>query len=249
MNQERIFSLEGKKALISGAGRGIGFAIAEGFAKSGCDVGIFDKNFPQPSSEKIKSFKLDLSISEQIKSAFEDFYDSFESIDILVNCAGITIPNPAEDYISEDWFATMDINLNAIFYLTQLVGNKMIQQNSGGSIINLTSIGAEQGFPNNPAYCASKGGLKQLTKALAYDWGKYGIRVNNLVPGYTNTPMNKKSWNDQNLRNKRASSTLLNRWAEPEEMVGPAIFLASDASSYVTASDLVVDGGWIAKGL
>ena len=125
----------------------------------------------------------------------------------------------------------------------------MIQQNSGGSIINLTSIGAEQGFPNNPAYCASKGGLKQLTKALAYDWGKYGIRVNNLVPGYTNTPMNKKSWNDQSLRNKRASSTVLNRWAESEEMVGPAIFLASDASSYVTASDLVVDGGWIAKGL
>ena len=249
MNQERIFSLEGKKALISGAGRGIGFAIAEGFVKSGCDVGIFDKNFPQTSNEKIKSFKLDLSISEQIKSAFEDFYDSFESIDILVNCAGITIPNPAENYISEDWFATMDINLNAIFYLTQLAGNKMIQQNSGGSIINLTSIGAEQGFPNNPAYCASKGGLKQLTKALAYDWGKYGIRVNNLVPGYTNTPMNKKSWNDQSLRKKRAGSTVLNRWAEPEEMVGPAVFLASDASSYVTASDLVVDGGWIAKGL
>ena len=125
----------------------------------------------------------------------------------------------------------------------------MIRQNKGGSIINITSIGASQGFPNNPAYCSTKGGVRQLSKALAHDWGKYGIRVNNLVPGYTHTPMNQKSWEDNNLRQERAAHTMLGRWAEPEDMIGAAIFLASDASSYVTGSDLYVDGGWNSKGI
>ena len=125
----------------------------------------------------------------------------------------------------------------------------MIKSKIKGSIINITSMGAEQGFPNNPAYQASKGGVKQLTKALAVDWGQYGIRVNNIVPGYTNTPMNKISWNNKKLRKARADNTLLKRWAKPEEMVGPSMFLASDASSYVTGTDLIVDGGWLVKGI
>ena len=102
---------------------------------------------------------------------------------------------------------------------------------------------------NPAAYAASKGGLKQLTKALAVEWGKYGIRVNNIVPGYTNTPMNSKSWNDKLLRRQRADNSVFGRWAEPEEMVGPAIFLASEASSFITGTDLVVDGGWLTKGM
>ena len=125
----------------------------------------------------------------------------------------------------------------------------MIKSKTKGSIINYTSIGAEQGFPNNPAYAASKGAVKQLSKALAVEWGQYGIRVNNIVPGYTATPMNIKSWNDKKLRKMRSEQTVLKRWAKPEEMVGPTIFLASDASSYITGIDLVVDGGWLAKGI
>ena len=125
----------------------------------------------------------------------------------------------------------------------------MIKQRRGGSIINVTSIGAVQGFPNNPAYVATKGAVRQLTRGLAYDWGKYNIRVNNLAPGYTHTPMNQKSWDDPALRAERAGRTFLGRWAEPEDMVGPVVFLASDASRYVTGTDLYVDGGWNAKGI
>ena len=249
MLKDNLFDISNKTALVTGAGRGIGYAIANGFSNLGCSVGGFDKDFLNPMDENISSFRVDLKDNDDIQNGFESFTNQFKRIDILVNCAGITIPNSSEDYETEDWLDTMNINLNSVFSLCKLVGNQMISQGSGGSIINLTSIGAEQGFPNNPAYCSSKGGLKQLTKALAFDWGKYKIRVNNLVPGYTNTPMNKKSWNDKDLNSARAKSTFLDRWAEPEEMVGPAIFLASDASSYVTGSDLVVDGGWTAKGL
>jgi NAD(P)-dependent dehydrogenase (short-subunit alcohol dehydrogenase family) len=246
---DQIFSLKGKTALITGGSQGIGHAISKGFSCNGCNVGILDKRPPEDSGTEIKYLECDLSDTDQINNSFNLFVQQFGTIDILLNCAGITISNSSEHYKLEDFLLTLQINLNAIFQLSKLTGNFMISNEIKGSIINLTSIGAEQGFPNNPAYGASKGGLKQLTKAMAADWGKYGIRVNNLVPGYTNTPMNKKSWNDKDLNAARAQSTFLGRWAEPDDMVGPAIFLASDASTYVTGSDLIVDGGWTAKGL
>ena len=118
-----------------------------------------------------------------------------------------------------------------------------------GSIINITSINAEFGFPNNPAYVASKGGLKLLGKSLARDWGKYGIRINNLGPGYIITKMTEKSFKNKKTRLDRQKNTMLNRWGEPEDLVGPCIFLASDASSYVTGQDIYVDGGWTANGI
>ena len=165
------------------------------------------------------------------------------------NCAAITIPGESHLYSNDDWFKSLSVNLSGTFFLCRELGKKMIEHKVKGSIINFTSIGAEQGFANNPGYAATKGGVKHLSKALAVEWGGYKIRVNNIVPGYTNTPMNSKSWNDEILRKQRSDSTVLGRWAEPEEMVGPAIFLASDASSYVTGIDLVVDGGWLAKGM
>ena len=118
-----------------------------------------------------------------------------------------------------------------------------------GCIINLTSINAELGFPNNPAYTASKGGLKMLTKALARDWSKFGIRINNIGPGYMKTQMTKKSWSNMKTRKARTSRTLLGRWGETKDIVGPCIFLASDASKYVTGQDIYVDGGWLVNGL
>jgi len=247
MNQ--TFSLKGKTALLTGGSQGIGYAISKGFLDNGCNVGIADKIIPEDLDSRIKYFECDLSDTNQIDNTFNLFIEELGTIDVLVNCAGITIPNSSDQYDLDDFLLTLQINLNAVFQLSKLTGSFMISNEIKGSIINLTSIGAQQGFPNNPAYGASKGGLKQLTKAMAADWGKYGIRVNNLVPGYTNTPMNKKSWNDKDLHSSRAQSTFLNRWAEPDEMAGPAIFLASDASSYVTGSDLIVDGGWTAKGL
>ena len=245
-----LFSLEGKTALLTGGGRGIGQAIASGLTKAGASVAIFEKNIEQNIlPDKIKIYTVDLIKHIDLEQHFNDFINDFGAINILINNAGITKSSPSENYSENDWKTTLDINLSSFFLMCQLAGRKMIQQEIGGSIINVTSIGGSQGFPNNPAYCASKGGVRQLTKALAHDWGKYGIRVNNLVPGYTHTPMNQKSWEDNNLRQERATHTMLGRWAEPEDMIGAAIFLASDASSYVTGSDLYVDGGWNAKGI
>ena len=126
---------------------------------------------------------------------------------------------------------------------------KMMKEQGSGSIINITSIGAELGFPNNPAYVAAKGALKQLTKSLAVDLGQFGIRVNSIGPGYFKTDMTQSSWNDPQLQKDRTRHTILGRWGEPDDLTGAVIFLASDASSYITGQDLYVDGGWLAKGL
>ena len=245
-----LFSLEGKTALLTGGGRGIGLAIASGLTKAGASVAIFEKKIEQNIiPDNIKIYTVDLIKHMDLEQHFKNFINDFGNINILINNAGITKSLESENYSINDWESTLAINLSSVFLMCQLVGKKMIQQGLGGSIINITSIGGSQGFPNNPAYCSSNGGVRQLTKALAYDWGKHGIRVNNLVPGYTHTPMNQKSWEDNNLCQERASHTMLGRWAEPEDMVGPPIFLASDVSSYVTGSELYIDGGWNAKGI
>jgi NAD(P)-dependent dehydrogenase (short-subunit alcohol dehydrogenase family) len=130
-----------------------------------------------------------------------------------------------------------------------LVAKTLIAEKKPGSIINITSIGAKQGFPNNPAYGASKGGLSQLTKALACDWAEYGIRVNNVGPGYTVTKMTQTSWNNNEMREARTSRTMMGKWARPEDITGTVLFLASDMASYITGQDIYVDGGWTSKGL
>jgi NAD(P)-dependent dehydrogenase (short-subunit alcohol dehydrogenase family) len=249
MKTDSLFSLIGKSVLLTGGGCGIGAAMASGLEKHGASVGVFDKILPDNRLDNIKYYSLDIARQEEVLSGFKLFIDDFKGIDVLINNAGMTFSCQSEDYPLDKWEQTLDVNLSAIFFLCQLTGREMIKQNRGGSIINITSIGAVQGFPNNPAYVATKGGVRQLTKGLAYDWGKYNIRVNNLAPGYTHTPMNQKSWDDPALRAERAGRTFLGRWAEPEDMVGPVVFLASDASRYVTGTDLHIDGGWSAKGI
>ena len=172
--------------------------------------------------------------------------DSLNKIDGLVNCAGITKGNTIFKYKELDWEDTYKVNLKAPYILSRMVAEKMLV-NGGGSIINITSLSSELGFPNNPAYVSSKGGLKQLTRSLAVDLGRYNIRVNNIGPGYIKTNMTKNGWKEN--RKKIEERTILGRWGEPEDLVGAAIFLLSDASSYVTGQDIYVDGGYLAKGL
>ena len=124
-----------------------------------------------------------------------------------------------------------------------------MKKNNDGSIVNITSLNAKLGFPNNPAYVAAKGGLKMLGKSLARDWGTFGIRVNNLGPGYIKTDMTKKSFNNLKIRKIREKRTMLGKWGEIKDLLGPCIFLISNASNYITGQDLYVDGGWISNGL
>jgi NAD(P)-dependent dehydrogenase (short-subunit alcohol dehydrogenase family) len=257
MNSSALFDLSNKIAVVTGAARGNGLAIAEGFAQAGATVIMADVLADQlaisadhinRSGLKALPFPTDLGDSRQITDLVEYAVKQCGRIDILVNCAGVTFGSPSEKYSEELWNQTFQINLHAIFRLTTHVAQHMISQKSG-SIINITSIGAVLGFPNNPAYQASKGALQQLTRAWACDWAKYNIRVNNLCPGYFHTAMTEKSYANPEIRSIRASRCMLKRWGEPKELAGPAIFLASAASSYMTGNDLFIDGGWVRTGL
>ena len=243
-----IFSVNKYNVIVTGGSRGIGLALAEGFSSAGANVIILDINPPEVEGN-YNYINCDLGNQDHIQVVLDRIFSDGFIPKVLINCAAVTIPAPSHQYSDTDWRKSISVNLDAVFTLCREVGRIMINSSISGSIINFTSIGAEQGFANNPGYAATKGAVKQLTKALAVEWGEYGIRVNNIVPGYTNTPMNSKSWNDPLLKKQRSDHTVFGRWAEPAEMVGPAIFLASDASSYVTGIDLVVDGGWLVKGM
>ncbi len=257
----RLFTLAGKSALVTGAARGIGRAVAEGLASIGVQVVVTDVNAGElrrteariveahASGSGCLALPAELTDDGERARLVEQSVEHFGGIDILVNCAAITRSTPSERYPREDWDSTLAVNLSAVFHLCREVATRTMLPRRRGSIINVCSINSVVAFPNNPAYQAAKGGLLQLTRALATDWAKYNIRVNNICPGYFNTPLSRKSYEDPRAHAVRARRTMLNRWGEPGEMVGPVIFLASDASSYVTGNDLFVDGGWAASGL
>ncbi|MCK4308084.1 SDR family oxidoreductase [candidate division WOR-3 bacterium] len=252
---ESLFSLKGKIAIVTGAARGNGKAIAFGFSECGAIVYLVDilqdnllDTIKEINNENARPVIADITNIANLRAIVGQVITQEKKIDILVNNAGISISEPSESYSEDAWDKTYEVNLKAAFRLSQLVSQHMIECREG-AIINITSLGAELGFANNPAYAASKGGLKQLTKALAKDLAKYNIRVNNLCPGYIKTDMTIKSYNDPELYKERLERIMFNRWGEPEDLVGPAIFLASDASKYITGQDLFVDGGWLAKGV
>ncbi len=248
------FSLKNKVAVVTGAGRGNGFAIAKALFNAGATIYMTDllKEELRASAQslgqkRVKWIVADLSNNRQIQKLVRALEKKERHIDILVNNAGISLSEPSEIYGEENWDKTLSVNLKAPFLLSQAIVRRLMK--ADGSIINITSIGAEQGFSNNPAYVASKGGLKQLTKALAKDWAKYNIRVNNLGPGFMRTSMTSKSYANPELKKKRDQRIMLDRWGESEDLGGAAVFLASDASLYVTGQDIYVDGGWLANGL
>lgn len=248
-----LFSVNEKVVLVTGSGQGIGRSLAENMAELGAFVYCFDIKFPNNIPQNLikNLFHVNCNITniKKFQNSCKKIFTKHKKIDVLINNAGVTFPRTGNDmYTQKMWFDTMKINLTAAFTCSQIVIEQMIK-NKKGSIINITSINAELGFPNNPAYVASKGGLKMLSKSFARDYGIYGIRVNNIGPGYFKTTMNQKSWNDKKVRKLRTTRTMLGRWGDPEELVGPCIFLASDASSYVTGQDLYVDGGWTTNGL
>jgi len=244
-----LFRLDGRVAIVTGASRGIGNAVALGLASVGATVfGLGRSPAPQGDAAAFLYRTCDVTDRADFGNLVREIFDGQGRIDILVNAAGITLPT---QMVEDPWSAfrqTLACNLTAVFDCCQAV-LPFMQLSGYGSIINVTSIGAALGFPGNPGYVASKGGLAALTRALALDHGTQGIRVNNLVPGYVRTAMTQASHADPIRREARAARTMLGRWGDPEELAGAVIFLASPASSYVTGTDLYVDGGWAAKGL
>lgn len=242
-----LFSLKGRVVLVSGASRGIGLAIAEGLQEAGAKVLGFSRS-DAPSNISFDYQVCDITDGAAFDRLVKRTHAEHGRIDGYLHVAGVTHPTTEMAQDDDAFKFTLDVNLSSAYRCCQSVAKVMASQ-KGGSIAVVTSIGALQGFPGNPAYVASKGGLRMLSKALALDWGGLNIRVNALAPGYIETDMTKGSFNDPVKREARSARTMLGRWGKASELVGAAIFLMSDASSYMTGSDLMVDGGWTAKGL
>ena len=243
---KNLFSLANKTILITGASKGIGEAIAIGCKNAGANIVCFARSSNPNSNELAGNYKqCDIKDTILFEKIVHETAANFGSIHALINVAAITLPtNKKNEY--DRFSETLSINLDSVYRCCE-VASKFIS--NGGSILNVSSIAGLQGFPNNPGYVASKGGLRMLTKALAIDYANKGINVNCLVPGYIKTNMTKTSYDNPNAYSERLKRMIIKRWGTPEDLVGASIFLLSNASNYITGTDLVVDGGWTAKGL
>lgn len=247
----RMFDLTDKVALVTGSSGGIGLALAGALAAAGARVilngrdperlkAAADTLVAQGSSPQTAVF--DVTRSDQIDETLTTCIAENGRIDILINNAGIQHRAPLHEFPEDAFRRVIDTNLTSAFLVGQRVAKSMIEQGSG-SIINICSVQSELARPGIAPYSASKGGLKMLTKGMALDWGRFGIRVNGLAPGYFKTELNKALVEDKTFSGWLEQRTPLGRWGDTEELIGAAIFLASGASSFVTGHVLYVDGG------
>jgi NAD(P)-dependent dehydrogenase (short-subunit alcohol dehydrogenase family) len=234
-----MFEVNEKVVIITGGCGGIGSALCKGFYGQGAKVYSTDITEPE-KNVPYEFIKANLMKEEDLKKIVNTVIKKEGRIDALINCAAIT---------RETWDVTIATNLTAPYKLAKLVADHMIKKKIKGSIINIGSLASIVGFAGNPQYTSAKGGITSMTRALANEWSKYGIRVNAVHPGYFKTSMNKASLEDPVLYKQRVDQTMLGRWGEPEEMVGVCVFLASNDSSYITGANIVVDGGWTVKGM
>lgn len=242
-----MFSLSGMTVVVAGASRGIGYCLATGLAQAGASVTGFGRSV-DVRSDYFAYTSCDINDPVSVKELFDRVEATHGKIDVYIHVAGITLPTESGLQSPDAFAETLNSNLASAYRCCADVGQRMANRRQG-SIITVTSIGALLAFPNNPGYVAAKGGLRMMSKALALDLGVSNVRVNCLVPGYIHTEMTAASYQNPSLHEDRAKRTMLGRWGQVGDLVGAAIFLASAASSYVTGTDLVVDGGWTAKGL
>jgi gluconate 5-dehydrogenase len=250
-NLQRLFGLTGRVALVTGSSAGIGRALAEGLAGAGATV-VLNGRTRETVEAAAKSISaaggqahvsvFDVTDSAAVIAGVQAIEERIGPIEILINNAGMQRRGPLEDYAEETWDLLMRTNLDSVFFVGQAVAKRMIPRKRG-KIINICSVQSELGRPNIAPYTASKGAVKMLTKGMAIDWGKHGIQVNGLGPGYFKTELNKALVEDPAFSSWLAGRTPLGRWGHVEELIGAAVFLASPSSSFVNGHILYVDGG------
>jgi 2-deoxy-D-gluconate 3-dehydrogenase len=248
------FKLDGKVAIITGAGRGLGQAIALGLAEAGADVALIYKSSITETEKKTAdldrktlAIKADLLQKESIRAIVDQTVEYYGRIDILVNNAGIIRRAPLTEFTEKDWDEVITVNQKALFFLSQAVARVMIKQGRGGKIINIASMLSFQGGILVPSYTASKSAVMGLTLIMANELAPHDINVNAIAPGYMATD-NTAPLRDDSGRNKAILDRIpAGRWGEPKDLQGAAVFLASAASDYLQGYTIAVDGGWLAR--
>lgn len=255
--ERKVMILRNKTVVITGGVSGIGFAVSKGALSVGAKVAIFDINEEKiefarkelTNYDGYRLYKVDITNENQVKRAFDTVFKDFGRIDGLVNCAGIALESKPSDRVSiDEWNKIISVNLTGVFLCTKHAIPYMIK-NKNGSIVNISSVLGKVGEPDDPAYCASKGGVTLLTKSDALSYAKYGIRINSVHPGHIRTPMlmDYAESAGENFLQELVSQIPLGRLGNAEEVADAVLFLLSDYSSYVTGSEVLVDGGFTAK--
>jgi 2-deoxy-D-gluconate 3-dehydrogenase len=248
------FKLDNKVALVTGASTGLGRAIAIALAEAGADVACHgNTHAPDGTCETISQLGRrglpvagDLGERQTPERLIDETVAQFGRIDILVNNAGTIRRSPATSYSEQDWDTVIQVNLTSVFRLSQIAGRQMIQQ-GGGKIVNIASVLSFQGGITVPAYAAAKGGVAQLTKALANEWAGKRVNVNAIAPGYMRTDNTAALQKDETRNRQILERIPATRWGEPEDLAGAAVFLCSAASDYIYGHVLLVDGGWLGR--
>ncbi len=246
-----IFDLSGRRALVTGSGRGIGFALARGLAKAGASVvlnGTDEARLADAAARlraeglEIETSRFDVTDHDGVAAAARDVESRIGPVDVLVNNAGIQRRKPLEDFPAETWDEILSVNLSGVFHVSQAFARGMIARGRG-KIVNICSVQSSLARPSIAPYAATKGGVAMFTKAQCTEWAKYGLQVNGIAPGYFATEMNRALVEDETFSDWLCRRTPAGRWGRVEELIGAAVFLASGASDFVNGQVLYVDGG------
>ena len=250
----KLFDLTGRVALVTGASRGLGRSIAVGLAEAGADLVITSRTISDveavaqgltSTGHKVLPIQMEVTRGDDVEAGVSRAIKHFGKIDILVNNAGINIRKPVLELSEDDWDQTLDTNLKGCFLVAKAVGRHMVARKRG-SVVNTASMMASVVHAERGAYASSKGGLVQLTRVLAVEWAAVGVRVNAICPGPFLTELNKAILDDPEKVKYFMDRLPMKRFGAPEELVGSVVFLASDASSYITGTTIYIDGGWTA---
>ncbi|KAL1623637.1 hypothetical protein SLS56_008158 [Neofusicoccum ribis] len=257
---QKLFSLEGQTAVVTGGTRGIGQSMALALAEAGADLILIQRDTSNTATKsqvealgrKAVIYTADLNDPKSVAALTPKITGDGHQIHILLNCAGIQKRHPAHQFPDQDWHDVLQVNLHTVFTLCRDVGAHMLAREPDatgrrGAIINIASLLTFQGGITVPAYAASKGGVAQLTKALSNEWASKGIAVNAIAPGYIATEMNTALINDKNRADSILARIPAGRWGNPEDFKGAIVFLASRAAGYVSGEVLTVDGGWMGR--